>query len=217
MSLTLSDDHKDRLALLLTQDISVIHEFCRLAGLFLQQEVNPRVFSSAANKLGVQPSQIEEAIQALVFLLNQSARTSVSKEEFKKLVASLGFSNDAADVLTNTYVENDLQLKEYLKRMGVQVPLYQNLEWRFDILVGSRALHHIAEPLVTLQLTLEKASLTDVSDTNSEIQITNSNNKVERFLLQTDPNNLLHMTAVLEEALHESRTHHSRRVHRHLK
>ncbi|XP_066960079.1 COMM domain-containing protein 2 isoform X1 [Macrobrachium rosenbergii] len=217
MPLTISDDHKDQLSLLLTQDIPVIHEFCRLAGLFLQQEVNPRVFSSAANKLGVQPSQVEEAIQALVFLLNQSARTSVSQEEFKTLAVSLGFSTDAADVLTNAYLENDLQLKEYLKRMGVQVPLYQNLEWRFDILVGSRALHHIAEPLVTLQLSLDKASSEGNCDTNSESPMTKSDNRVEKLLLQTDPNNLLHMTAVLEEALQESRTHHSRRVHRHLK
>lgn len=217
MPLSISDDHKNQLRLLQTQDTHVVKEFCRLATLFLKQEVNPRVFSSAANKLGVQPLQVEESIQALVFLLSQSSQTSLSQTDFKELAASLGFAEDAAQALTDTYTENELELKEYLKRMGVQFPNYQNLEWRFDILVGSRTLHHIAEPLIMLQLSLDRGSHQETKDSTHDLRAKDDNFKSDKLLLQTDPNNLVHMTTVLEEALQEARTHHSRRVHRHFK
>ncbi|MPC96905.1 COMM domain-containing protein 2 [Portunus trituberculatus] len=88
------------------------------------------------------------------------------------------------------------------------MPQYKNLEWRFDILVGSRSLRHIAEPLLTLQLSL---------DAGSESKAGREEETCDKLLLQTDPNNLLHITSVLEDALHEARTHHSRRVQRYLK
>lgn len=208
MPLTISEDHKAHLSLLIPQEAPVVGEFCRLAIQFLKQGVNPRVFNSAANKLKVQPNEIEEAIRALVYLLSHCTQATASKDEFNQLLLSLGFSEDAAQVLTETFTQNEPELKMYLKKMGVQVPEYCNLEWRFDILVGSRTLNHIAEPLITMQLSLDSHK----SKEDGSLQ-----DQPGKLLLQTDPNNLSHMTAVLEEALHEARTHHSRKIHRHLK
>ncbi|KAK7073354.1 hypothetical protein SK128_014303 [Halocaridina rubra] len=221
MSLIVTEEHRNHMNLLLSQETPVVSEFCRLATLFLKQEVNPRVFSSAANKLGVSPNQVEEAIQALAFLFLQSAKVCASQTEFKELALSIGFSSDATEAVLNTYIENQEVLREYHKRMGVQVPQYQNLEWRFDILVSSRSLHHIAEPLVTMQFSFNTGPTheKDYADGSHALKARSSSNssKNETLLLQTDANNLLHMTTVLEEALQEAHTHHSRRIHRHFK
>ncbi|KAG7155911.1 COMM domain-containing protein 2-like [Homarus americanus] len=216
MPLTISEDHRHQLSLLITQETQVVKEFCRLATQFLKQGVNPRIFGSAANKLGVQPLQVEDAIRALVFLLSHCTQAAASKMEFQDITTSLGFTKDAVKVLTDAYTDNETDIKEYLKTMGVQTPHYRNLEWRFDILVGSRTLTHIAEPLVTLQLSLDENTARSFQAGESGTGIEERSECV-KLLLQTDPNNLVHMTNVLEEALHEARTHHSRRIHRHLK
>ncbi|XP_063845127.1 COMM domain-containing protein 2-like [Scylla paramamosain] len=205
---TLPEDLQANLSLLMTQDTPVVKEFCRLATQYFRQEVKPKVFGSAATKLGVQPSQVEDAVQALVFLLIRCAQVSTTTSELHSLSTSLGFTEDAAQVLTDAYTSSEAEVKEYLKTQAVKTPQYKNLEWRFDILVGSRSLRHIAEPLLTLQLSL---------DAGSNSKLGREEEACEKLLLQTDPNNLLHITSVLEDALHEARTHHSRRVQRYLK
>ncbi|KAK3873278.1 hypothetical protein Pcinc_021704 [Petrolisthes cinctipes] len=212
MPLTISEDLKAQLSLLTTQNASVLQEFCRLANQYYRQEINPKIYNSASNKLGVQPSQVEDAVRALVFLLIHCTKAKASKLEVEELATSLNFTKDAVKVLADAYTNNEGDIKEYMKSMGVQVPHYNNLEWRFDILAGSRALHHIAEPLITLQLFLDHSS--GIQQQNKE---DGSGGKCEKILLQTDPNNLVHMTNVLEEALQEARTHHSRRVQQYLK
>jgi hypothetical protein len=72
--------------------------------------------------------------------------------------------------------------------------------------LASRALQHQVTPLITMNLTLEnKTALASGSSTRKNI------------VLQTDPTNLVHITQVLEEALHESRSQHSRRIQRSFK
>ncbi|XP_069188717.1 COMM domain-containing protein 2-like [Procambarus clarkii] len=153
MSLSLSEEHKRHLSLLVHHDTTVVKEFCRLATQFVKHGVNHRVFTSAATKLGVLPTQILQ---------------------------------------------------------------YHNLEWRFDILVGSRTLSHIAEPLITLELSLDTNTLSGSQDEDGDGD-QQSKQVCDKLLLQADPNNLVHMTNILEEALREAHTHHSRRIHRYLK
>lgn len=218
--IALPEELKGRLALLVAQETAVVREFCRLTSQYFRQEVKPKVFTSAANKLGAQPSQVEDAVQALVFLLIRCGQVNPTTEDLHGLSTSLGFSEDAAKVIADTYTDNEAEVKEYLKASGVKVSQYKDLEWRFDVLVGSRSLRHVAEPLLTLQLTLD----TPNSDSTRKEGIgegqdggVGEGGGCETLLLQTDPNNLLHMTSVLEDALQEARTHHSRRVQRYLK
>ena len=82
----------------------------------------------------------------------------------------------------------------------------------FDLFfqLASRALQHQVTPLVTMNLKLEtKSALTS----NEE----GDNTSIKNIVLQTDPTNLLHITQVLEEALQESRSQHSRRIQRSFK
>lgn len=56
--IALPEDLKGRLGLLVTQETPVVREFCRLASQYFRQEVKPKVFTTAATKLGAQPSQV---------------------------------------------------------------------------------------------------------------------------------------------------------------
>ncbi|XP_069188722.1 COMM domain-containing protein 2 [Procambarus clarkii] len=216
MSLSLSEEHKRHLSLLVHHDTTVVKEFCRLATQFVKHGVNHRVFTSAATKLGVLPTQVEDAIKALVFLLSHCTQAATSQSEFQELTISLGFNEAAVSVLTDVYTQHEVELKDYLKTMGVKILQYHNLEWRFDILVGSRTLSHIAEPLITLELSLDTNTLSGSQDEDGDGD-QQSKQVCDKLLLQADPNNLVHMTNILEEALREAHTHHSRRIHRYLK
>lgn len=59
---------------------------------------------------------------------------------------------------------------------------------------------HKVDPLIAMELILTSPNAVNEEDDK------------ERLLLQTDPNNLLHLTEELERALLESRNRHSRRI-----
>lgn len=207
---------QQQLGLLTQQEPAVVGEFCKLSLQLLRQGgVKPRVFASAANKLDVQPQQVEDAVRGLIFLFIEGIQMSISSENFQQMISKYGFSSDASAIISKVFEDNREEFNQYLTKMGVQVPRYNDLEWRFDILVGSRSLHHIAEPLMTLQLSLDNAS--SIGNENINDKSRKTTNGPEKLLLQTDPNNLVHMTKVLEEALQESHNHHFRRITRHMK
>ncbi|PSN33894.1 hypothetical protein C0J52_09561 [Blattella germanica] len=141
MILSLKDDHKQHLSILIPQPVNVLQDFCKLALDFLRKGPNTKLYQTAAQKLDVQPEVIRNAVEGLL---------------------------------------------------------------------ASRALQHQVTPLVTMNLKLEtKSALTS----NEE----GDNTSIKNIVLQTDPTNLLHITQVLEEALQESRSQHSRRIQRSFK
>jgi len=76
----------------------------------------------------------------------------------------------------------------------------------YFVQLASRALHHQVTPLITMNLTLEtKTALASGSASRKNV------------VLQTDPTNLVHVTQVLEEALHGNRSQHSRQIQRSFK
>ena len=54
----LFDQISSHLALLFSQNVSVVQEFCRLSIQLIDQEINPKTYNSAANKLGVEANQV---------------------------------------------------------------------------------------------------------------------------------------------------------------
>jgi hypothetical protein len=78
--------------------------------------------------------------------------------------------------------------------------------YNYCVQLASRALQHQVTPLITMNLTLEtKTALASGSTSRKNI------------VLQTDPTNLVHITQVLEEALRESQSQHSRQIQRSFK
>ncbi|XP_076061794.1 COMM domain-containing protein 2 [Oratosquilla oratoria] len=201
MAVTLSADQKSHLALLLSQEHTVIGEFCRLGAQYLRKGVTPKVFNNAAAKLGVESSKVENAVHALIFLLLESIRTHTTITAFKETVLMLGFSEDTSELMSEFYSNSSDELQHYVQDMKVKVQQYHDLEWRFDIMADKRSIHNIAAPVITIGLHYYE----DTSEKN-----VNMNNSSKRVLLQTDPNTLLFITEKLEEALQEVRSHNFR-------
>jgi len=98
------------------------------------------------------------------------------------------------------------EIHDALSRLTLDLPHYQDLDWRFEVQLASRALHHQVTPLITMNLTLE-----------TKTALASGNAIRKNVVLQTDPTNLVHVTQVLEEALRGSRSQHSRQMQRSFK
>ncbi|XP_023705076.1 COMM domain-containing protein 2 isoform X2 [Cryptotermes secundus] len=180
MLLSLKDDHKQHISLLISQPTN--------------------------EKLDVQPEIIRNAVEGLVNLLVESCRHQLSDIDFHDTVLTLGFSEEHQETLESFYRGKKQEIYDVLSQLTLDQPHYHDLEWRFEVQVASRALQHQVTPLITMNLALEtKTGLASDSTTTKNI------------VLQTDPTNLVHITQVLEEALQESRSQHSRRIQRSFK
>lgn len=206
MLLSLRDDQKQHLTILISQPTNVLQDFCKLALDFLQKGPTPKLYQTAAQKLNVQPEIIRNAVEGLVNLIVESSRHQLSDLDFRDSVLTLGFSEEHQQILEVFYKGKKQEIHDALARLTLDLPHYQDLEWRFEVQLASRALHHQVTPLITMNLTLEtKTALASGSTSRKNV------------VLQTDPTNLVHVTQVLEEALRGSRSQHSRRLQRSFK
>nr|CAD7259576.1 unnamed protein product [Timema shepardi] len=185
-------------------------------------------YATDAEKLNVSPEVIRNAVDGLVHLLVESCRNKLDEQDFQDSVLALGFSEQQQQTLSTFYHSKKEEIQSALLRPTLDIPHYQDLDWRVDIQgnvqvnwpenaswmvnvqvtwqrsttikcpqahqqLASRALHHQVTPLVSMKLSLDNGQCVP---------------------LQTDPNNLLHMTQVLEQALQEAKGQHTRRIQR---
>ena len=199
MLLVLGEEQKQDLSLLSQVEEEIAVEFCRIAVEFIKQGINTKKYQSASQKLNIDVHLIRKSVEALMNLLTESCKLSLSELDFQDSIISIGLSETLNQRLLDFHTEHCKEIRNILGRMTMTVPHYKDLEWRFDVKIASRMLQHQTTPEILLRLGI------------------NSGNDVETHLLQTDPVNLVHMTHVLEEALAELKSGHCRRIGRNIR
>ncbi|GAB1609150.1 COMM domain-containing protein 2-like [Argonauta hians] len=194
----LKDEHKDHLKLLTTIDVEGVKEFCRISLQFIKNGPNPKVYQGAAQKLNVESKVVQQAVEGLMHLLTETSRFMIPDTEYKDSLTNLGFQDDKVDILLSMYLENRGMIRDILSEMSMELPHYDNLEWRLDVQVASRSMRHQVVPNVVLKFHLEE----DQNPTTHH--------------LQTDPGNLVHLTKELERALDEMKSSYCRRIVRNI-
>eukprot|EP00037_Helgoeca_nana_P008087 m.72270 g.72270 ORF g.72270 m.72270 type:complete len:250 (-) comp18714_c0_seq3:445-1194(-) len=198
--LVLSPEHKKHLQLLTSIDEEAVLEFGRLALDFVLKGVNPKVFSAAGKKLGVNPADVQNGVHGLMFLFSESAKLKMTEMDFNDSVMILGFPEGLHTLLLELFKEHCEVLRRVAGHLTMSLPTYTDLKWRIDAQIGSRTLQHEVEPTVVLQI--------DTIDQNSD---------PASIVLQTDPTTLAHLTAQLEAALKAVKMSHYRRITRAIK
>ncbi|XP_053738287.1 COMM domain-containing protein 2 [Synchiropus splendidus] len=199
MLLVLSEEHKEHLGFLLKVDSAVVGEFGRIALEFLRKGTSPKIYEGAARKLGVPVDTVQHGVEGLMFLLTESSKHMVSEVDFLDSVLVLGLGEELNQILLQIYQQHRCQIRSILSLLPPSLPAYHNVEWRLDIQLASRSLHHQVIPMLMMRLQLTKGS-----ETTSTI-------------LQTDLSTLLHLIAMLEAALDALKTSHARRILRNIK
>ncbi|CAC5362954.1 COMMD2 [Mytilus coruscus] len=199
MLLMFEDHHKEHLSFLTNTDIDVVKEFCRISMDFIRKGANPKVYLGAAQKLKVEPETVQHGVEGLMYLLTESSKLMLNEIDFQDSILTLGFSEEMRQTLLQLYLQNRKEIRNILSEMSMDLPHYHNLEWRFDVQLGSRSLRRQTTPTVLFKLHTEESGLRETT------------------VLQTDPVNLVHMTKVLDEALQEIKSSYCRRILRNIK
>lgn len=204
MLLILDEDHKQHISILITQSEQVLQDFCKLALEYLKKGQNPKLYQSAAQKLNVQSEIIRNAVEGLLHLLVRSCKEKLSDLDFRDSMLTLGFSKDHVEILSAFFTSKKEEILHTLNNDSLEMPHYKNMEWRFEAQLASRSLKQQITPLITMKLALENR--------RGNLSVSQEN-----IVLQTDPTNLIHLTQVMEEALAEARSQHTRKLQRQFK
>ena len=76
----------------------------------------------------------------------------VNELDFQDSIMVLGFPEELNKELLALYMENCKEIRSILSAMSMDLPHYQNLEWRFDVQLASRSLQRQTQPIVTMRL-----------------------------------------------------------------
>lgn len=209
LKINLSVEERDNLSLIVSQDASVIEGFCKQVYEYVTsgKKVNPKVYISAAKKLGIQPRQVSGALTALVSLLRRCTEASLSSPEVRDVLQGASLSAHCYQPILTLYETTQPHLKQCLQQQAVQVPTLCGLDWRVDVVAATRAAQGLAEPMVTLHLHTQP-------EPSGEGLETMEDGATSPLLLQTDATTLRHITATLEDALQHARGSHHARLHR---
>ena len=103
-------------------------------------------------------------MQGLAYLLLECSRHSISELDFLDSLIVLGFSQETTDELKRVYLENKAEIRKILGSIKVDLPFYNNLEWRLDVQIASRGLRAQVEPIYYLKLRLLKPGQLSVAN-----------------------------------------------------
>ena len=143
---------------------------------------------------------VQNGVQGLMYLLTESSKLMMSDLDFADSIIILGYSGDLNELLLKLYMENRFEIREIMAQLSMVIPSYQNMHWRLDAQVASRALKQQAEPTMVIKL--------DTIGPGTE---------QSSVLLQTDPTTLAHITKELEAALKAVKSSHYRKITRAIK
>lgn len=200
MIIVISEAHKKDLAFLKEQPVEVLAEFCKLTLGFLRKgdKGSRKVFVGASKKLGVSVKIIEAGINALAFLFSEATKLNLKEQDFVDSIDALAFPDTHNACLKEAYLGNKVEIRSLLHDISMDLPHYNNLEWRLDFQLSSRTSRSLLNPIFLLEL-----ETVDKSKTHTEI-------------LQADWANLKHLTTELEAALDTIKEVYARRVSRNI-
>lgn len=124
-----------------------VTQFSELALNFLQTGANKKMYKSAAKHIGASVEEVGRCILGISkLLLNGIRRKLVTRLGFATFMEKAGVPEAAGDALAAFYVQNREAIQVCVGQMAMQLPRFQNLDWRLDVEVSRRMAYHVFEP-----------------------------------------------------------------------
>jgi len=200
MIVIFDDKHKSDLQFLTTLQPNIIAEFCKISLEFLRKGANKKLFTGAAQKLGVDANTVQRVVEGISHLFGEASRYMLSDVDFDASLALLAFPESINTMLKELYLAHQKEIRTIQYQLYPHLEHFVNLDWRLDIQLGSRTLRGpVVDPVFILKL-----------DTANEAE-------PHTHYLQADAPSLRHITSELETALNEVRSSDARRVFRNVK
>mmetsp|Transcript_36121 Transcript_36121/g.52955 ORF Transcript_36121/g.52955 Transcript_36121/m.52955 type:complete len:205 (+) Transcript_36121:119-733(+) len=171
-----------------------VTQFSELALNFLQTGANKKMYKSAAKHIGASVEEVGRCIMGISkLLINGIRRKLVSRMSFGAFMDKVGVPETAAAALAAFFVKNREAIFLCVSQLSMQLPRFQNLDWRLDIEVSRRMAHNVFQPNFMFKL--------DTIDSQQKSQYMQVDMKTVKFLREQ-----------LKAALQESDSVHQKRV-----
>ena len=143
-------------------DVAYFSEFCNLIRndlLGVSQQNLP--VKKMAKNFGMQdPSDLQDAIEALQYIILHIAKVNASEQEFLSLYDACGLNPDPnfKKAMYDSIFPHVQDIRQMLSKENDRfIAHYQDLEWRLSMVTATRARHNIMVPKYTLKFDLKAA------------------------------------------------------------
>ncbi|GAB5362605.1 hypothetical protein AAMO2058_000812000 [Amorphochlora amoebiformis] len=161
---------------------------------FKNAEVDKKVYSKAAREIGMATSEVINAVDSLSGVFIACCKKKMTQTAFGVFTESLQLPKDHVSTLYKHYSTNIETIRSGLSEVSKRPPHYKNLNWRLELEMSSRSIHHNIKPSFLLELQTQ-----DGSECKSE-------------LLECEYSVMKNITSQLEIALKEIDSSHCRRM-----
>ncbi|KAA6364964.1 MAG: hypothetical protein EZS28_039508 [Streblomastix strix] len=184
--LELSDDVLTAFAALVEQHICNVGE---------EQTEALRSFSEENE---IQLATLRLLLEAFVFTLTEAIKYNLSAEDYEQSLKPVVHVDVLITALQNIYESNKERIRNLFISKRLKVPQFNDLRWRMEVAIASRANPIGSDIVPYFLLELETQAPKD-----KQIRV-----------LQCDLPNMKHLTDELERALQEAQSAHARRMQR---
>ena len=124
-----------------------VTQFSELAVSFLQTGANKKMYKSAAKHIGASIDEVGRCIMGMSKLfINGIRRRIFSRAAFTAFMEKVGAAEAAAAPMAAFYSKNREAVQRCVAQLSLQLPRYQNLDWRLDVEVSRRMAHNVFQP-----------------------------------------------------------------------
>uniref|UniRef100_A0A336N418 CSON010558 protein n=1 Tax=Culicoides sonorensis TaxID=179676 RepID=A0A336N418_CULSO len=190
------------------RSVEALVKLCKLAFDCIKSGFDEEKNKVVAENFGQTPEFIKTIVEILLEFLIDAVKFNWNENNLQPLINNYNFNAEQISVLSQ-FVESKREIIETLLKQNQAHDLrFRQLEWRLEARIASRSLHSQAVPLVTMKLHLDSETCPEKLESLHSSD--NPNSTKREIIMQTDPNNLVHIIDQLEQALQESRTHRTR-------
>lgn len=226
---TIKNEQREHLKILRDKSCDNIVDLCKLAIDYLNNGPNEKKLNVVAKKMNISMNIIKSTIEALICLLIDTTEKNINENDFELIIKqTLGLTIEIISILWQFIISKKLFVKNILKCINIKRYRYRDLIWRFEGKISSRCYMNSSIPIITIKLYLDSKELIEnrsilsiapdnnTNNSNNTNLMTknednddneNINNTKYDVLIEIDPNNLIYLINVLEQALLESRNY----------
>eukprot|EP01105_Mastigella_eilhardi_P023523 TRINITY_DN5951_c0_g1_i1.p1 TRINITY_DN5951_c0_g1~~TRINITY_DN5951_c0_g1_i1.p1 ORF type:complete len:246 (-),score=84.77 TRINITY_DN5951_c0_g1_i1:159-836(-) len=222
-TVTLSDQQQADLRGLSGLNESLFKEFLRIAVDFIKKGCRRGLFGPAAQRIGMQPEQVQRGVEALSSVLTECARCNLSEQEFAEGLLDQQLRSllpkEQLVLMRKVYAHQRAEIRAVLNELSFSpLPHYVDLRWRLDAVVATRSMRQqVTEQQPLYILNLETAGGAAAASAAPTVADAEQAPATQTVVLQADPLTLQNMCAQLESAIAELKSPTTRRVMRNIR
>lgn len=215
-----------------------VTQFSELALKFLQTGANKKMYKSAAKHIGASIEEVGRCIMGISkLLMNGIRRKLTTRISFSAFVEKVGVPENASEPMAAFFSQNRDAIQLCVAELGLQLPRYQNLDWRLDVEVSRRMAHNVFEPNFMFKLDTQDSELQSqfmqvrfentksypcktlcdelMNCVISNIDIRNAKKYI--YMCQVDMKTVKFLRSQLKAALQESDSVHQKRINKYVR